>query len=137
MPQITISKVMLEHAARAVEAARDQFRINLDFSATSLGEGDRILRAIYFTRDRGLVAKLLNKHQEQEIREQAKTWGGYVGETLRRKWGGTCHTPPLPSGEVQIYLKLFGSNAYPIDEVYKRLVGGPQPQSLLGLHEIA
>src|SRR5689334_18502685 len=137
MPQVTISKVMLEHAALAVETARTQFRINLDFSATSLSEVDRILSALYFNRDRGLVAKLLNKSQEHEIREQAKTWGGYVGETLRRKWGGTWHTTVLPGGEIQIYLKLFGSNAYPIDEVYKRLVHGPQQHSLLGLHEIA
>src|SRR5205823_3964113 len=137
MPQVTISKVMLEHAALAVETARTQFRINLDFSATSLSEVDRILSALYFNRDRGLMAKLLSKNQEQELREQAKTWGGYVGETLRRKWGGTWHTSVLEGGEIQIYLRLFGSNAYPIDEVYKRLVSGPQQQSLLGLHEIA
>jgi predicted dehydrogenase len=134
MAQVTISQLMLEHAARAVETARDEFRINLDFSEQSLSEVDRILTAMYFNRDRGLVARLLNKSQEQEIREQAKTWGGYVGEILRRKWGGRWHTTPLPGGEVRIYLKLSGSNRYPVDEVYKRLTEGPQRS---GLHEAA
>src|SRR5438477_4073490 len=105
MAQVTITKVMLDHAARAVETARDQFRITLDFSAQSLTEVDRILSALWFNRDRGLMTKLLHQKKEHgELREQAKMWGGYVGETLRRKWGGTWHTTVLPSGEAQISL---------------------------------
>lgn len=53
----------------------------------------------------------------------SKIWGGYIGEVIRRKWGGNWSTEnEAYPGELT--LKIFDNNIFPPSKVYKRLTNG-------------
>jgi hypothetical protein len=57
---------------------------------------------------------------EQQISEQSTLWGIYVGEVIRRYYGGQWSiVDGVPD------LTLGGTNAAPIAKVRKRITGGP------------
>jgi len=52
-------------------------------------------------------------------------FGAYLGEVVRRKWGGTwCMDSTL--GTEMPSVAVFDGNIYPIGKVYKRLTNGEE-----------
>jgi hypothetical protein len=129
MPDRTIGQVMHVHADDAVNYAAKRFRYRLDFSGGSLEQVDRMLGVMYFDVPRTAWAKIksrLTGHEpsDEELWTLSKMWGGYVGEVIRRQWGGTWKSSLQPDGSVQISLDVRGHRIYPCDEVRRRLVEG-------------
>jgi hypothetical protein len=127
MTEATIADVMQAYAQDAVDFARDQFQVNLDFSENSIEQVEKILATLHNTLPKGVLGKLFKRRPSQEqIGEMAKGWGGYVGEVIRQHWGGewTTETAAYP-GKV-ITLRVLDSDIFPIAKVYKRLTNGTE-----------
>jgi hypothetical protein len=124
---LTISDVMQAYAQDAVDLARERFSIDLDYSEGSIKDVESILTTMYYALPTGLLSRLLRRRPaDEQIWQMAKMWGGYVGEVMRRQWGGewTSATEAMP-GTV-ITLCIHGSDIYPPAKVYKRLVNGSE-----------
>ena len=122
---LTIAQVMQANADHAVRHAHDHFKWDLDFSPASLERVDKIIDVLHVELPKSFIAKAL-KHAaiEQEVWTAAKMWGGYVGETIRRKWGGRWKTTPSPDGHAEILLDTPLGKCRPIDHVRRRLSEG-------------
>jgi hypothetical protein len=114
-----ISAMMLAFADEAVKMGRKRFEMELDFSENSLQKVEQIL------------AHLANEMPESAgktaIDEMSKVWGGYVGEVVRRRWGGEWTVGYYPGGQFLIItLNVNGSKLFPSMKVNRRLTEGPQ-----------
>lgn len=127
MPALTDNDMMEAYAQDAVDFARERFQLNLDYSEESLQQIERILGQLHETIPKGVFAKLF-KHgpSDTQIRQMAKMWGGYVGEVIRRRWGGQWSTESEAQPGGVITLQIGGSEIYPPAKVFKRLTNGPE-----------
>jgi len=127
-PAATISAVMQANAEQAVKYAHDRFRSELDYSAHSLERVDKIIDVMHIDLPKSFVARAIKGAAvEEEIWTTAKMWGAYVGETIRRKWGGRWRTTPSPEGHAEIVLELPTGKCKPVAEVRRRLAEGTGP----------
>ena len=55
------------------------------------------------------------------IENTVRVWGSYLGEVIRRKWGGVW----MLSGK-DVYLEISGKRFSPIQQVYERITLGQQ-----------
>jgi hypothetical protein len=55
-----------------------------------------------------------------------KMWGGYVGEVIRRRWGGDWTTETAAQPGPVITLRVLGADIFPPAKVYKRIVNGSE-----------
>jgi hypothetical protein len=121
----TLNEMMRDYAEAAVEIAGD-YKIVLDYSEQSLQSVEKILDK--------LSAELHNiggkAGPEGGVDEQTvmmcKLWGGYVGEVVRRKWGGEWAMETYPGSQfATLTLNVRGGKMFPSIKVYHRLVKGP------------
>lgn len=118
---------MQAYAQDAVDLAREQFQVNLDFSESSLEQVEKILAGLHNSLPRGVLSKLFRRGPSQEqIWEMAKGWGGYVGEVIRQRWGGEWATETAVHPGTVITLHVLGSDIFPPAKVYKRLTNGAE-----------
>src|SRR5436309_15682385 len=80
MEQKDISAMMLAFADEAVKMGREGFEVELDFSEGSLQKVEEILSQ--------LSTEMPESATDASIDEMSKMWGGYLGEVVRRRWGG-------------------------------------------------
>jgi hypothetical protein len=125
MEHETIGEMMQEYAERAVELARD-FDVQLDFSENSVQELERILAQLH-EEHRAFTAE---RKPEQAVEEQmvmmCKLWGGYLGEVVRRRWGGDWTMETYPGANFStLTLNVRGGKLFPSMKVYRRLTEGP------------
>lgn len=126
MAEIPISEIMDAYSQDAVDFARERFKINLDFSENSLEQVESMLSDMHTALPRGLFAKLRNRPSDNQIWDMAKMWGGYIGEVIRRCWGGEWRTStPIDPGIV-ITLHVLGHDIYPPAKAHKRMINGPE-----------
>lgn len=122
MSQPTVTEVMRAHANDAVDYARTRFRMELDGTSQSLEKVDRMIDAMYFDVPRTFFAKLLRRGPgHDEVWGYAKMWGGYVGEVIRKRWGGTWRTTLQPDGHAQISFDVLGKRYFPVEALHRRL----------------
>jgi len=54
-----------------------------------------------------------------------KLWGGYLGEVVRRRWGGEWAIETYPGEDfATLTLNVHGSKLFPSIKVYRRLTEG-------------
>ncbi|MHB1744462.1 MAG: hypothetical protein ACYCRE_06780 [Acidobacteriaceae bacterium] len=112
----SIAEMMQSCAARAVETARDRFGFELDYSEESIESLETILAG---------VSNSLNLLENDQVEEQVKLWGGYLGEVVRRYWHGGWDLVQYPGGAAAVpTLLVSGSQLYPLLKVYRRLTMG-------------
>lgn len=113
--QISVGESMAKFAKHAVNFAKQGFKIKLDFSDNSIKDLEKILEVFYngFTPER--------KPTEDELQNAAVIWGAYLGETLRRNYGGEWAV----ENEISV-LNISGFKIFPSSKVYKRLTNGPE-----------
>ena len=129
--QVTISSVMQANAEQAVRYARERFRSELDYSPQSLERVDRIIDVMHVELPKSFVARAIKGAAiDAEVWTMAKMWGAYVGETLRRQWGGRWKTTPSPDGHAEVLLDLPLGRCKPVAEVHRRLMEGTGPGAL-------
>lgn len=118
-----INVQMKNHAARAVQVAREKFGVALDGSPESIKELERLLERLH------------QRHRQKsfsttELGEECLTWGAYVGESLLRE------RPDLWTGWRRDS-KVLGKHSYPlvgegdretyvVGWIYKRIAEGSE-----------
>jgi hypothetical protein len=127
MADFTITNVMEAYAQDAVDMAREQFQLELDYSEGSLELVEKILSELHDTLPKGKSSKSSkSKPSEDQIWRMAKIWGGYVGEVMRRWWGGNWTMGGARFSNEVISLETHDTVIFPPTKVYKRIVNGPE-----------
>jgi len=107
--------MMRDFAEQAVRLGRE-FKVDLDYSENSLQEVEHLL---------GRLHDDMSKSDANKIEEMAKIWGGYLGEVVRRRFGGEWSVEKYPAGDFLIVsLNVNGARLFPSMKVHKRLTEG-------------
>jgi hypothetical protein len=107
----SVTDMALVYAEQAVTLAR-QYQANLDYSERSLRDVEAIL------------AKLAQNPPE-DLTETCKVWGSYLGEVVRRRFGGDWSIETYPGKEfATLTLNLGGSKLFPSMKIHRRLTQG-------------
>jgi hypothetical protein len=108
----SVTDMALAYAEQAVAAAR-QYQANLDYSERSLRDVEAILE------------KLQQASLHQNLTETCKMWGSYLGEVVRRRFGGEWSIETYPGKEfATLTLNLGGSKIFPSMKIHRRLTQG-------------
>jgi hypothetical protein len=71
-----------------------------------------------------------------DLEYQTRTWGGYFGEVLRRRWQGEWSFTQYPNAVAAVpTLEIAGSRLYPLMKVNRRLTLG-EAESLTAFLEL-
>lgn len=121
MPHEDIGEMMQACAERAVAAAR-QFQVELDYSEESLQQVEAILGRLHGPVSGEAAGPA---PYDAETEDLCKIWGGYLGEVVRRRWGGEWVLETYPGGGVlTVALSVPGGTVFPSMKVYRRLSQG-------------
>ena len=100
------------YADQAVVLAR-QFKAQLDFSENSLMELETIL------------AQVAQETAQGDVSETCKIWGSYLGEVVRRRFGGDWSIETYPGKRfATLTLTVNGNKLFPSIKVHRRLTEG-------------
>jgi hypothetical protein len=102
------------YAQLAVEMGRE-FDAALDFSENSIMELETIL---------GQCAHHVRKDRpsDEDLVELCKTWGCYLGEVVRRRYGGEWSIETYPGKQfATLTLSIAGNKMYPSIKVHRRI----------------
>jgi len=113
---------MQSYAEQAVAAARE-FQIELDYSEESLKQVENILERMQDPIPGGAATSSAPSGADTE--DLCKVWGGYLGEVVRRRWGGEWVLETYPGGNVlTVALSVPGGMVFPSMKIYRRLSQG-------------
>src|SRR5215471_16636492 len=116
-----IGQMMRAYAEDAVSLAR-QHDIHLDYSERSLEEVERLLADFDDEMDSGSTS---GSQRAERLDEMSRTWGGYLGEVVRRRFGGEWTIEKYPGGDFLIVtLNVNGARLFPAMKVHRRLTEG-------------
>jgi hypothetical protein len=109
-----LGAMMEGYAQAAAGRARDEFRLNLDFSSDSIDSLDDVL-------------VIVGESPELDLDFETRVWGSYLGEVLRRRYAGTWEMTQYPGGAVAVpAVDVRGSRLFPLLKVYRRLTTGEE-----------
>lgn len=112
-----LAGTIVAQSQTAVKTAKLTFGETLDFGSESLEAVERIMGKLH---KQASEAPPDQKLTEEQITELSKLWGIYVGEVIRRYYGGTwAIVDGVPD------LALGGRQAAPLAKVRKRIIDGP------------
>jgi cell division septation protein DedD len=114
MPNIkSVNAQMQQIAEYAVKVAAEKFDQSLDYTENSLANFEVLLLQAH----EQYSSQVSRKNFSQEaIQKTARVWGSYLGELMRRKWGGEW----VVSG-TDVKLMISGKSYSPIQQVYQRI----------------
>jgi hypothetical protein len=118
MSTCTVPRMMEVYAIDAVHAARSSHGVDLDYSSDSVRDLDQILDFAHKT--------LRMDVPEDRIFAFPTMWGGYLGEVIRRKWGGQWFIPGDGPFKDQISLAVRGATISPPTQVLRRVTDGEE-----------
>ena len=119
-----MNEMMEAYALDAVDSAREYFQFDLDYSLESVEQVDEILERFHQALPSSLGKMLRRGPSEEQVEQQAKVWGGYLGEVIRRRWGGAWTIPSDGPMADAICLDIDGVFVSPPGKAYKRIVDG-------------
>ena len=109
-----LGAMMEGYAQAAVDVARDEFEMELDFTADSVDVLDDILVVV-------------SESPERDLDFEVRLWGSYLGEVLRRRYAGGWEMTQYPGGTVAVpAVDVRGSRLFPLMKVYRRLTLGEE-----------
>jgi hypothetical protein len=104
------------YASQAVQEAR-QFNAQLDYSESSLMEVEAILSQ--------LARQIPLELASDQVDEICKMWGSYLGEVVRRRFGGEWSVETYPGKHFATLTLSVGANKlFPSMKVHRRLTQG-------------
>jgi hypothetical protein len=112
-----LAGTIVAQSQAAVRTGKLTYGESLDFGGESLEGVERIMTTLHKQVKEAPADQRLT---EAQITELSKLWGIYVGEVIRRSYGGQW---ALVDGVPDV--ALGGKNASPLAKVRKRLVDGP------------
>lgn len=108
----SVTAMAESYAQKAVAAART-LNAQLDFSEASLMALETIL-------DRAAT-----QPEGQDLNENCKMWGSYLGEVVRRRFGGDWSIETYPGKQfATLTLSVQGSKLFPSMKIHRRLTAG-------------
>jgi hypothetical protein len=113
----SVSAMAEAYAEKAVQKARE-FNTQLDYSENSLMEVEIILSQL---------ASSLTAAQASasDVGEMCKMWGSYLGEVVRRRFGGEWSVETYPGKQFATLTLSVGANKlFPTMKVHRRLTQG-------------
>jgi hypothetical protein len=116
--------LMAEYAQDAVDTARDKFQLDLDYSLESIDSLDIILQAQFDAMPTGWQLLYRFRPSKRKLRTWSKMWGGYLGEVIRREWGGQWLEPADGPFKRGVTLLVQGTMLSPVARAHKQLVNG-------------
>ena len=116
-PDAKLAGVLVAQAQSAVHAGRLTWNESLDFTQDSLEAVERILGKIHNAGRYGSGNAALG---EEELAACSKMWGTYIGEVIRRHYGGQWSL----CEDFTLALLIGEAKAYPIAKARKRIVDG-------------
>ena len=122
----TINDMMAAYAQDAVDHAKENFQLDLDFSTESVREVEETLASMFSAIPKGLLARIFGRAPSDEvIWSFAKMYGGYIGEVLRRAGGGEWFIDEDVAPGM-LGLRKADHRIWPPAKVGKRLTNGPE-----------
>ena len=113
----SVDAMVNAYATQAVVLARE-FKAQLDYSENSLMEVETILDGL----SREMPA---SKPSDDDVSELCKVWGSYLGEVVRRRFGGEWSIETYPGKQfATLTLKVDGNKLFPSIKVHRRLTEG-------------
>lgn len=113
----TVHEMILSYAERAVSLGQG-FHAQLDYSENSLMEVETILSAL----SREMPT---SKPSDDDVSEICKIWGSYLGEVVRRHFGGEWSIETYPGKQfATLTLNVNGNRLFPSIKVHRRLTEG-------------
>ena len=118
-----------DFATAAVELAQ-AMGVALDFGEQSLRSVEGILTQLHDeVHGNGGPVRSLDEPRARpsanDMVEMSKLWGCYLGEVVRRRWGGEWSVERYPGGEfATLTLTVGGNKLFPSLKVYRRLTQG-------------
>ena len=110
----TVAAMASAYAEQAVAAARE-FDANLDYSERSLRDLEAIL------------ARLASARASGDLTETCKMWGSYLGEVVRRRFGGDWSIETYPGKQfATLTLTVGGNKLFPTMKIHRRLTQGSE-----------
>ncbi len=106
---------MTELSDEAVTMAKTDSNIALDYSLESVEQVEAILASVY-----------ANHPDLERRRYLAVRYGAYVGEVIRRKWGGSWDRDHPVGGKDSFPIRSKGHESFPIAWCFKRLKNGSE-----------
>jgi hypothetical protein len=113
----SVDAMVKDYAQAAVDLAKE-FKATLDYSENSIMEVEVILTQ--FAQD-------LSSGQPpvEEMAEMCKLWGCYLGEVVRRRFGGEWAIETYPGKQfATLTLSVGGNKLFPSMKVHRRLTEG-------------
>lgn len=108
----SVNAMAVAYAEQAVQTARE-FRAHLDYSEQSLLEVETILN------------RLADGAPSDDMTEVCKMWGSYLGEVVRRRFGGEWTIETYPGKQfATLTLSVGGTKLFPTMKVHRRLTQG-------------
>jgi hypothetical protein len=105
------------YADQAVAIARE-FNARLDYSENSLMELENIVGRLALDLPAGGAPA-------EELTEMCKLWGSYLGEVVRRRFGGDWSIETYPGKQfATLTLNVAGTRLFPSMKVHRRLTAG-------------
>lgn len=123
MTEYTIADMMQAYAEDALDLAQ-QLNVELNFTEESLIQLDQILEQYHKGIPKGIKKIFSRGPSEEQIDHMAKIWGGYLGETIIRQYGGEWTMSS--AFENTVTLRVGNSEIYPVTKIYKRIMNGPE-----------
>src|SRR5262245_11634688 len=111
--------MMQAHAEEAVETAR-AYRVSLDYSESSLKKLEEILAGLHRQMPQ-------SKPSSEQVEQACRIWGGYLGEVVRRRWGGDWSLETYPGANFATpTLTVLAGKMFPTMKIHRRLFEGPK-----------
>ena len=109
-----LGSMMEGYAQAAAECGKREFKQKLDFTSESIDGLDEIL-------------VLVGESPELDVDFEARLWGSYLGEVLRRRYAGSWEMTQYPGGAMAVpSIDVRGSRLFPMMKVYRRLTVGDE-----------
>jgi hypothetical protein len=108
----SVAEMTAAYAEQAVKAAL-AFDARLDYSENSLMELE------------SLLDKVSSSRQLEDAAEACKMWGSYLGEVVRRRFGGEWSIETYPGKDfATLTLSVGGAKLFPTMKIHRRLTRG-------------
>ena len=110
----TLAAMMEGYAQAAVETAKSEYRLTLDYSGDSVNVLDEIV-------------VLVSETVDIDLDFESRLWGSYLGEVIRSRYAGMWEMTQYPGGQVAVpAVEIRGSRLFPLMKVYRRLTNGEE-----------
>jgi hypothetical protein len=115
----SVSAMVNSYAEQAVQAGRGSNAL-LDYSENSLMEVEAILARFALEMPPASASS-------EEVGEMCKMWGSYLGEVVRRRFGGEWSIETYPGKQfATLTLSVGATKLFPTMKIHRRLTQGEE-----------